>query len=502
MAPAADAASPSPRPEPHWRAQSRGARWLLVFALLVSLLVAAGVPLGYFWLTRQAEQRESVVAARLHAAFLTQVVVRSGGDWRRDIEGLIEADLAPGVLPERRSVLDADGRVVSTSGPAVPGPLLVRRAALLGTQGPVGEVRVERSLRPVLQATGLVALGALALAAVIFSALYHLPLRALRRTIEALRQEETEARAREEAEAHLQAIFQNAVEGILMFDAQGRIVASNPAARRLLGGHDGCVLEGQAVTRWFEPREGQFDSEGVDPAGAAVPIEITVASSGAAGGRRQVAILRDVSERRRQERRLMQLAHHDGLTGLPNRRSFEEELHEAVQQARGSPSGFALMFLDLDRFKAVNDTLGHQAGDELLQQVAQRLQACLRHGDAVALRAPPHSQGTVYRLAGDEFTVLLRGVTGPASALPVARRIVEALSAPVALAAQTVQVSTSVGIALYPADGTDAATLIQRADAAMYQAKAGGRNRFCFFSEALPQHGPAHGKTEEAAAGP
>jgi diguanylate cyclase (GGDEF)-like protein len=172
---------------------------------------------------------------------------------------------------------------------------------------------------------------------------------------------------------------------------------------------------------------------------------------------------------------VLQLARFDGLTGLANRNLFQDELNRALQRARQDQSGFALLFIDLDRFKFVNDTLGHAAGDELLKVMAARLSALLRGVDRLA------------RLGGDEFVVLLDHVTDPAALCKVASRLLTELAEPLQLGGRSMQVSGSVGISLYPADGQDAATLLKNADAAMYLAKARGKNNFQFFTPDLAQ---------------
>ena len=172
---------------------------------------------------------------------------------------------------------------------------------------------------------------------------------------------------------------------------------------------------------------------------------------------------------------VLQLARFDGLTGLANRNLFQDELNRALQRARQDQSGFALLFIDLDRFKFVNDTLGHAAGDELLKVMAARLSALLRGVDRLA------------RLGGDEFVVLLDHVTDPAALSKVASRLLTELAEPLQLGGRSMQVSGSVGISLYPADGQDAATLLKNADAAMYLAKARGKNNFQFFTPDLAQ---------------
>ncbi|MDQ3958882.1 MAG: EAL domain-containing protein [Pseudomonadota bacterium] len=180
--------------------------------------------------------------------------------------------------------------------------------------------------------------------------------------------------------------------------------------------------------------------------------------------------------RQRYEARVQQLAFYDGLTGLPNRALLEDRLRMALAHAQRSEQGVALLFLDLDRFKAVNDTLGHPAGDVLLREVAERLPRCLREGDTAA------------RWGGDEFIVLVPDLPGkrPAAAEAVAvviEKIREVLSGPVKVESQEFEISMSIGVALYPGDGASVTDLIKNADTAMYQAKDKGRNTYRFFTE-------------------
>jgi diguanylate cyclase (GGDEF)-like protein len=163
---------------------------------------------------------------------------------------------------------------------------------------------------------------------------------------------------------------------------------------------------------------------------------------------------------------LRRMALHDGLTKLPNRALLEDRIEQAVAQARRSRGQCALLFVDLDRFKLVNDSLGHFAGDELLKTVARRLQSQVRTED------------TVSRLGGDEFVIVLRQITRPGDAGAVAKKVLEALRMPVRILEQEVHVSSSVGVSVYPLHGTDARSLIATADAAMYSAKKAGRNQF------------------------
>jgi diguanylate cyclase (GGDEF)-like protein len=171
--------------------------------------------------------------------------------------------------------------------------------------------------------------------------------------------------------------------------------------------------------------------------------------------------------------RVEYLAYHDGLTGLPNRSMFSKLLSQSISEAHRYDQRLAVSFLDLDRFKQINDTLGHEAGDQLLQQVATRLKGCVRDSDTVA------------RLGGDEFVVLLPQLDDGKYAAIVAQKILSAVAQPFTLIGQEFRVTASVGISTYPQDGLDEQTLTKNADIAMYQAKTEGRNNFQFYSKKL-----------------
>ena len=180
----------------------------------------------------------------------------------------------------------------------------------------------------------------------------------------------------------------------------------------------------------------------------------------------------NVSKRKRAEERAEYLSTRDALTGLPNRVLLHDRLEQAITNAARHRTGFAFMFIDLDRFKTINDSLGHQVGDELLKRVAGRLTACVRASDTVA------------RLGGDEFAVLLENFGGndDEGAQQVAEKMIAAMGAPMLIESQHLSTSCSIGISLYPADGKDSATLMKNADVAMYYAKERGRNNYQFFS--------------------
>ena len=184
-----------------------------------------------------------------------------------------------------------------------------------------------------------------------------------------------------------------------------------------------------------------------------------------------VIVLRDVTEARAMAAKLTRMAQQDALTGLANRALLEDRLKQCVRFAGRSRRQFALMFLDLDHFKRINDTLGHAAGDVLLRNIAERITRTLRGSD------------TASRLGGDEFVVLLPQIERREDAGAVAEKILRAVSQPYDLGGQAQTVSFSIGIAVFPDDGADSEALMHGADAAMYRAKSTGRNRYCYFEQ-------------------
>ncbi len=188
-------------------------------------------------------------------------------------------------------------------------------------------------------------------------------------------------------------------------------------------------------------------------------------------GKQLVRSLRYAIERKRLEETIKRMAHHDALTNLPNRMLLDDRLVVALAHARRNKEMLAVLYLDLDGFKAVNDTHGHTIGDQLLKDVAKRLTNLLRDEDTVA------------RMGGDEFTLLLTEIKQKEDAAKVADKILNAMKEPLTLGTHTLNITTSVGIALYPSDGEDAETLLKNADTAMYKVKENGRNAYRFYGQ-------------------
>jgi diguanylate cyclase (GGDEF)-like protein/PAS domain S-box-containing protein len=195
------------------------------------------------------------------------------------------------------------------------------------------------------------------------------------------------------------------------------------------------------------------------------------------GTLRVVVAHEDITERKLSEEQILVMAYHDTLTGLPNRLLLQDRLPQALAHAGRNGQIVGVMYLDIDRFKKVNDTLGHQLGDQVLKGFAGRLEGCVRRSDTVA------------RMGGDEFVIVIAGIAEPEGVTEVARKIIDVMKPPLRLPQREVQVTASIGVALYPRDGQDGETLLKHADLALYDAKQQGRNRFHFHDRTTsPEH--------------
>ena len=283
-------------------------------------------------------------------------------------------------------------------------------------------------------------------------------------------------------------VFESTMEGIVITDRNGLIQSVNPAFSRITGysreealGQTPAMLKsGKQPPEFYQQlwrsllRDGRWQGEVVNRRKGGLlyteHLSITAIRDAAGECLHYVAVFSDITQRKQAEERLHFLANHDALTSLPNRTLFLEKLQGAAARAAADGHGLALLFIDLDRFKLVNDTLGHHAGDQLLIRIARQLQARLK------------STETVARLSGDEFTVLLEGVDGVAQVAGRAQALLDAITELSGAAGQQVFVSASMGISMFPDDGREADTLLVHADTAMYRAKESGKNGFQFYT--------------------
>ncbi len=305
-----------------------------------------------------------------------------------------------------------------------------------------------------------------------------------------------------DSEERLAKFMHASAEGIV-FHKGGFITDVNPPLQLLLG----WTLEemlGRSTLDFVAPSQRErvaevikagpeisYDSRVLHRDGTEIPVEFIVRTVHFGGETLRMTIVRDIRDRIAAQERIHHLAHHDALTGLPNRMAFDQRAMAALAQARERGEGLALLFIDLDHFKRVNDSLGHSVGDMLLQTVADRITATLRWSPAfLGDAAPPqHRRGAdlVARFGGDEFVLLLSGNPSPAAVEAVASKLLAAVGLPLEVEGAAISVTPSIGVALYPAHGSTPAELIKHADTAMYHAKSQGRAHYRFFEPAMAE---------------
>jgi diguanylate cyclase (GGDEF)-like protein/PAS domain S-box-containing protein len=296
--------------------------------------------------------------------------------------------------------------------------------------------------------------------------------------------------ALQESEKRMRSVLDNVSDGLVTLDPAGMIESINPAVSRLFG-YDEKELVGQKVDvliatthrgsfmNYVErrltqdlPASGALETMGKRKNASLFPLEFLVNSMQVGSRRLFIATVRDISERKAHTDALEYQALHDALTGLPNRTLFGDRLRQALLGARRNQTMFGVLLLDLDRFKDINDALGHDRGDALLQEVASRLKGVLRATDTIA------------RLGGDEFAVVSTDAKHPDNVVAAARKILASLEGTFTIGDHTVETGASIGIAMYPIHGDDPGTLLRRADVAMYVAKKSGGG-FAVYS---PEH--------------
>ncbi|HEY2324251.1 MAG TPA: EAL domain-containing protein [Thermoanaerobaculia bacterium] len=290
-----------------------------------------------------------------------------------------------------------------------------------------------------------------------------------------------------ESEVRYRLLFEQNAAGVYITNVNGEIVDCNSTFANLVGAKRNDLV-GTSVGALFERRVERDElASMLQDAGLLNGVEIELRRVDGARvwalqnlglvGQGENAMIHatvvDISDRKRAEEQIEFHAYHDVLTHLPNRRLFTDRLALGINRARRNGRSLAVMFIDLDHFKSVNDTLGHTAGDELLLEMSARLRECIREDDTVA------------RLGGDEFTIILSDLRHPEDAAHVAQKILETVQQPMTISGMPIELSASIGIALYPVDGFDVETLLRNADSAMYRAKESGRNNYQLCTEEM-----------------
>lgn len=298
------------------------------------------------------------------------------------------------------------------------------------------------------------------------------------------------------SEALLNSIVNTAADGILMIDETGMLEFVNAAVERmfgwkpleLIGQNIDClmptrhrnshqqliseIVQGNSELRIGVGREVKAQRKNGD----VFPIELSLGAMRIDGRIKYAGILRDITERKRADERILHLANYDELTGLPNRALFTQLLEQALSESKFAQKQVAVLFIDLDRFKLINDSLGHNSGDFVLRQIAKRLTEVLPR------------RGTIARFGGDEFVVLMRDCGIPAEAASAAQKMLAAIAQLLQIEGNEYQLTASIGISAFPGDGENAQTILKHADVAMSRAKEQGKNNYQFYSSQMNKH--------------
>lgn len=460
-----------------------------LFAFSTAAFLAIGLPGIYFLDDYFAEVQEVNNLAAKQASAMNMAISEHPEIWPNLMQQLMSEMPISGLDDDEDEtiavILDMDKKLIaSSSHEARLEPAIIKEAVLFNDAKPIGLYRVERSYNDLLIETLFVACGGLFLALIVVVPLRKLPLGSLHTALNALEEE------KEKALITLESIR----DAVITTDASLRVEYLSPAAERMTGWSTEQV-QGWPLGKVFkisDPVPHEADSASAvagsdkDPQGDITKhgriirqgdnrefhIEFSSAPIGRADGETigVVIVFHDVTTRHAHHNHLRDMAFHDELTKLPNRTLFQEKLAMAMEDARSRQKYAGVFYMDLDRFKFINDSFGHDIGDELLVSVSKRLRRCVRSGD------------TVSRIGGDEFAAVLQNMNSPEDAQHVAEKIIRELSYPFSIQNEKLQISVSIGIAVCPGDGDSIDALLKNADTAMYLAKSFGRNNFKYFS--------------------
>jgi diguanylate cyclase (GGDEF)-like protein len=454
--------------------------------LTVAITTAVSVPTVYFIHDYIDVSAQMAFKANLNAARVAQYIYTHGGMWQYQQLRLAELIQLPesGAQPIRQKIYDQANRLVLEESVTLASPVVSRSVPIVVAGSTVGTFVVEESLQKTLHETWLIAFVSTIIGFAAYLAMRTFPLRVLDQTIGVLHETQ---RNLAEQNARFDVALTNMSQGLVMFDASARLVVCNKRYLDMFGLSPEKVKPGCTIEEVHAQRvaTGGFSADAVEayrtellasvaqgktfgkitnlPDGRVISIvNVPIADGG------WVATHEDITERLRAEERIKHLAHYDALTNLPNRVTFYEQVESALSHLRRSES-VAVLSLDLDHFKSVNDTLGHPVGDLLLQAAADRMRSCIRSEDIVA------------RLGGDEFAIVQVSSGQAPDVTTLAARVIEAVGAPYDLNGHQVIVGVSVGIAMAPSDGDKPDQLMKNADLALYRAKADGGSVYRFF---------------------
>lgn len=446
----------------------------------MAALIIVLPPSAYYLISYQHLNSELLVQTELSANDVSDMVVSNPVLWRYEELRLSEllARRSKKIAPETRVIYDADGNVVARNDSISSRLKISRSHDIYDAGNVVARIEITRSLSPLILKTLAIMFCSAMVAAMVFFTLRTLPRRSIRKAYQALRDNENKYRALHETMKEGMALHR------VTFDDNGdpaglAIVDANTACAEMLG-CDRQQLVGRDSLAVFGPIFNDHLPRllKVSEYGNSITFELampergtlhTVTAFSQISGQ-LTTLFEDITERKKSELKLNKMAYSDQLTELPNRALFIDQLNKAVAQAAQTGGTLAVFYLDLDRFKIFNDTMGRGTGDQLLVKVSQRLKQQIRVSDTLA------------RMGEDEFCIAAINPGAELNASYIAGKLIESLRPPFRIGNKELHVTTSLGIAVFPDDGRDAETIIKNADLAMYSAKEAGRNVYRFYS--------------------
>ena len=460
-------------------------RLTFILAWGISSLIAVLAPVAYLLISHQSLQSALESQTELTVNAVNGIISSNPQMWRFEeirLSELMERQ-AHDLVPQQVRIMDATGEEIARNRVIVPAPTESYTHDIYDAGVVVGQIEITRSLRPMLKLTVLIALCSIIVAALLFSIFQKLPLKALKKAFLTLEESEKKYRSLYETMKEGMALHRVDVDAGGLISSLTVIDANRSCAAMFSGdldriiGRDSFALFGETFREFITKTQDALQRND------SISFEICLPGTDYyynvqtfSPDRGLIATLfEDITESRKSEQLIQQMAYFDTLTGLPNRALFYDRLNQGIALATRDTTCLAVLFLDLDHFKNINDTMGHSIGDQLLVEVAKRLGRHIRTSDTLA------------RLGGDEFVAVISRLNEQLNASNVAQKLIDSLQEVFQIQNKELHISASIGIALFPDDGADAETLIKHADMAMYSSKESGRNNFNFFSPLMNQ---------------
>jgi diguanylate cyclase len=463
------------------------------FALMLSVMIALSGPLVYFVSAYKSQLNILELQTQLTSVEVNRLILSNPLLWKFEELRLTEllARQGHGAVPESKQVFHANGELIASNNENIASPLVSYTMHIYDAGVVAGQLKVSRSLKPILARTALIAMLSSCIAFILFSAFRRIPVRVIKKAYKSL----------EDSEKKYRLLYENMTEAMALHKMQpGQngeeeklvLVDANPSCAVMLNrdlnsiiGSDSLKLFGKELVE-LARQQLQDGDKPLAPLELQLPgkkklynVRVFVTETGLVA-----TLFEDITERKKTEHKIRRMAYFDILTGLPNRALFMDRLSKAIHFSERDQKKLAVLFLDLDHFKEINDTLGHAAGDQLLVEITRRLGINIRTSD------------TLSRFGGDEFVFVITGLDEQLNVAHVAQNLINAIQVPFHIQNNQLIVTTSIGIAVYPDDGIMPETLLRNADLAMYHSKESGRNNYSFYSPSMNQKAILHRNIE------